>query len=166
MLSAGCVPAMSWPLEAIPGHQEDLGAWARLLGERLTFVTGHAAHATFGDLLQRLPVDAVLGDHRHPAGGDRPQGGGAPALVQQRHLPQDRPGPTSATGLPSTSTRRTPSNSRNRSSPRWPRWTRVRPALSRRNRGLASMMATDGWRSKEDSAAVTIGADSSSPHGV
>ena len=80
--------------------------------------------------------------------------------------PRIAPGPTSVTGLPSTSTRSTPSNSRNRSSPWSPCSTRFRPAWSRRNCGLASITATDSWRSKDDSTAVTIGAESSSPQGV
>ena len=77
--------------------------------------------------------------------------------------PTIAPGPTSVTGLPSTSTRRTPSNSRNSSSPCSPCSTRVRPAWRRRNRGLASITATESWRSKADSTAVTIGAESSAP---
>jgi hypothetical protein len=37
-----------------------------------------------------LPVDVVLGDHRDPAWGHRPQRRHPPALTQQRHLAQDR----------------------------------------------------------------------------
>jgi hypothetical protein len=80
--------------------------------------------------------------------------------------PRMAPGPTSVTGLPSISTRSTPSNSRNSSSPGSPCWTRVRPAWSRRNCGLASMTATDSCRSNADSTAVTTGAESSAPQGV
>ena len=47
--------------------------------------------AALGDLVQGLPVDAVSGHDRNPAVGDGPQGGHAPALVQQGHLAQDRP---------------------------------------------------------------------------
>ena len=47
----------------------------------LALVAGYVPHAAFGYLLERLPVDEVLGDDRDPAGGHRPQGGGAPTLL-------------------------------------------------------------------------------------
>jgi hypothetical protein len=50
-----------------------------------------SGHAASGDLLQGLSVDAVLGHHRDPTGGHRPQRRHPPALLQQRQLAHDRP---------------------------------------------------------------------------
>ena len=52
---------------------------------------GGGGQAALGNLLQRLPVDAVFGHNRNPTGGHRPQRGHTPALMQQRHLAHDGP---------------------------------------------------------------------------
>ncbi len=82
--------------------------------------------------------------------------------------PRMAPGPTSASALPSTSMRRTPSSSRNSSSPDSPCLTSASPCLILRFFGLAPprMIVVDSWRSRAVSTCVVTAGESSSPQGL
>ena len=81
--------------------------------------------------------------------------------------PSRAPGPSSATGSPSTSTASTPSSSRNISSPGVPCSVRSLPFFTLRTSGFSPAFITcsDSVRSSAVSTAVTSAGESASPHG-